>query len=614
MTRFDHKSRIVLASLVSVAVLASAPACDETEKGAARDSGGVNALLLLSRNYGLNYFLNRDAFEEYGWKITITGALDTIMPCPAVAKSLEIKPLIPDVSIGEIDNIEEYDCLAIMPSAGSYIKVPDPLGDILKSREALRLVSAAAAKGLAVSALCSGVRVLAAADVIDGRNVVGAPRFKGEYEAAGATFLGNDHPPAIEDNIITGARDLYYSASNCQAVATVIENNRGRTGRTAAEAKDFESSDLSGFAIDGLIWGKAYGGSGADGGRALCETSDGGFLITGYTFSRGGCDPDILLVKIDSLGSILWSRTFGGPGMEYGYGCASLDDGYLVTGYTTSYGAGSKDVYLIRTDEDGNKLWSGTYGGSGWDVGRSVCEVEDGGYVVCGFTNSYGSGEEDVYLVRVDSEGGEIWSRTYGGERFEMGNCVHAVDEGFLMSATTGTFGGGNCNFYLIKTDTGGRETWSKSFGVENGARHGFDWCSAMSKADDGGAVLAGYTDCNDVMDVYVIKTDAKGDEMWSSSFGAKPFYDYGNSIVGTRDGGCVVCGVTKSIDGNNDFYMVKLDDSGEIEWEKSAGGPGSDWLSSVIVTRNGDLAALGHTDSCGQGSFDVCLIRMRDR
>lgn len=582
-----------------------------------RNEEGIDVLLLVAKNYGLNYFLNRDVLEGYGWNLVHAGVTESVTACPPVAAQLKVPPLVPDVLVKDIGNVEDFDAIAIMPAAGQYNPVPDSFDDLRKSPETLKLVSAAREKGIPLFAVCSGVRVLAAADVLEGIKVVGSPRFQEEYEAAGAVYLGKDHPPNIDGGIVTCARDLYYHFLNCQALATAVERNRKKTGPKAPARKEFISSGSAGFAEGKADWARTYGGTGSDGGRALCGTKDGGFLITGYTFSRGTGDSDVLVIKTDSEGKMEWYKTFGSCGTEYGLGCAAAEDGFLVTGYTTSAPAQSKDVLLIKLDDEGREVWTRTYGGASWDVGTSVCQAA-GGYLVCGYTHSFGAGEEDVYLIKTDAEGREAWSRTFGGERWETGNSVCMTEDGdILLGATTGSFGKGNCDFYLIRTDKEGKEIWSKPFGTQGRRGYGFDGCSAMAPSGDGGAFLVGHTDCQDVQDVHVVRVDAEGREAWTRSFGGKPFYDYGNAVEGTSDGGCVVAGTTKAIGGradvcDNDVWARKLDSSGKVVWRESMGGMGSDWGSAVHVDKKGACYLLGRTNSEGRGAFDVLFIKMR--
>lgn len=576
-------------------------------------SKGITVLLLIARNYGLNYFLNKDVFEQFGWNLVHTGALDSIAPCPPVAEQIGLGSIIPDVLASDISKIENYDAVVLMPSAGSYNPVPDPFGDILQNPKTMEIIASAAKKGLVVSAVCAGVRVLAAADVIREKRVVGAPRFQEEYERAGAVFLGKDHPPAIEGNIITGARDLYYSYANCQAVATVIEASQPRGDHKNKGKEPLIVSKVIHWTDDSLVWVKTFGGNESDGGRAVCETEDGGLLVVGYTFSHGTGDADILVVKTNQSGDLNWAKSFGGAGTEYGYGCQTVDDGYVVSGYTTSFGKGSKDVYLLKLDTNGKEVWSKTFGGPSWDVGMAVDGNSKDGYVVCGYTHSFGKGEEDIYVIKTDSLGNEIWSKTYGGERYEYGNSIHLTgDGGCLVGATTGTFGKGNSDFYVLRLDGNGNEIWTRSYGSKGQHGYGFDWCHSLCLVGDGESVLVGQTDSRDIMDAHVVKFDTNGNEVWAQSFGKKPFYDYGHSVGETKRGDYVVCGVTKSIRGDNDISLTKLDPSGKVLWEKVYGSAGSDWASSLKMIKDGHCILAGHTESCGQGGSDIILIKAK--
>ncbi len=620
MGKKNNSLLIILAGSLIFAVFLLISVCkrSSTDERASGESKGIHALLLVSKNYGLNYFLMRDVFDQFGWQVTHTGVSESITACPPVHEQLGVHPITPDVPLSSIDNLEEYDCLVIPPGSGNYYPVPNAFGDLLESSAALSLIKRAVQEGLAVFTICSGSRVLAAADVLQGKKMVGSPRFVDEYEAAGAIYLGNernDTPPVIDGNIVTGARGQYYNIANCQAIATVIESQDKRGGKRSSSAEFLHVKPAS-LRADDVIWAKTYGGSGADGARAVCLCPDGGFLIIGYTFSHGTGDADVLVVKTDNDGNNIWSRTFGGAGTEYGNGGVCLEDGYLVVGYTTSFGSGAKDVYLIKLDRDGKEVWSKTYGGSSWDVGMAVCSAKDDHYFVCGCTHSFGEGEEDVYLIKTDRRGKEIWSKTYGGERLDMGNSVCLADnDGLLIGATSGSFSQ-NTDFLLIRTDAQGNELWTKSYGAVGPRGHGFDWCNTMISDDGGGALLVGYADCQDVMDIHVIKTDREGKEIWSSTLGNKPFYDFGNAIRETVDGDFLIIGTTKSILKSenvydNDIFLVRMDPQGNVIKEERLRGSGMDWASSVVPTGNGDYVVAGHTTSSGSGFFDMLLLRI---
>ena len=578
-------------------------------------SSGVDLLLLVSRDYGANYFLNRDVFEQYGWNITQSGVIKEIPGCPPYYYRYQLPTIKPDFLNGQIKNIRDFECLAIMPATAFFS--PVPFDEFINDSGTLKLISSAVKNDIPVSSMCAGARVLAAADVIRGIEVVGNPKFQDEYEAGGAIFVGKDHPPVISDDIITASRDMYYSMLNCQAIATAIENRQMTGEHQSYPERDFIFSDEVEFADDTILWAHTYGGRAADGGRAMCETDEGGYLITGYTFSHGNGDTDILAVKTDAAGVKVWSKTYGGAGTEYGHDCLALDDGYLIVGYTTSFGAGSKDVYLIKISLQGEVVWSRTYGGASWDTGNAVTKTADGGFVICGFTHSEGAGEEDVFVIKTDDQGNEIWSKTYGEERFEIGNSIYNVDGGgYIIGATSGTTEGGNSDFYLIRIDSDGNELWSKKYASSGNYGHGFDWCSSMCLSGDGGYVMAGYSDCDDIMNARVVKTDSEGKEIWSKSFGNGKFYDYGNSLYVDSDGEILVGGTAKSVDSvtvyDNDFYIVRLDAGGNIVGEKVIGGDGSEWGSQIYATKSGGIILVGQKNDKKSDSFDICLMKLR--
>lgn len=583
---------------------------------------GVNVLILAPRNLGANYYLLRDVIEEYGWNVTHVGVLDTVTPCPWFASQGEVFPLIPDVNVKEIENIEDYDALIIAPSAGNAAPVENPVGDIIDSPEALRLIRRAAYYGLAVFATCVGVRALAAADVIRGRFIVGSPRFRQEYIEAGAYYIGrpqNDNPPTIDESIVTCARGQYYNYANVMAVATIIETNQGR-GHKGVLSAGYVSAKEVDFKTDDMVWAKNYGGAGADGARAFCITRDGGFLLVGYTFAPGAPDADMLVIKTDADGNMIWSKRFGGAGTEYGNACTETEDGYLVLGYTTSFGAGSKDFYLLKIDDDGNEIWAKTFGGASWDVGTALCQAGDGHYFICGFTHSFGYSEEDIYLLKVDEHGNTIWSKTFSGWRIDMANSVHSTDDGgCVIAASSGSYSA-NTDFYLAKITAAGEKEWSQSYNASGDYGHGFDWCKGSSPAADGGWILAGYSDCNDMMDVVVVKTDSLGNEQWLTSFGNKPFYEYGNTVCRAVEGGYVVAGITKEMVRptgqdqriyDNDLYLAGLNAEGAIVWDKTIGGHGVEWANAVEVNPDGDLLIAGHSDGGVAGSLDVLLLKI---
>ena len=355
---------------------------------------------------------------------------------------------------------------------------------------------------------------------------------------------------------------------------------------------------------------KTFGGSESDEGFSVEETTDSGFIIAGYTYSYGNGGQDLYLIKTDMNGNELWSRTFGESNNDVGVSVAETDDGgFIITGSTSSYGNGSYDVYLLKTDMNGNELWSRTFGGIGSDYGNSVEETTDGGFIITGSTSSYGNGSYDVYLLKTDMDGNELWSRTFGGSEGDAGFSVEeTTDGGFIITGNTGSYGNGSRDVYLIKTDSNGTELWSKTFGGSEG-----DYGYSVAEADDEGFIITGYTRSygNEGADVYLLKTDMNGNELWSKTFGGIG-YDIGAFVEETLDGGFIITGSSSYGNGGIDAYLIRTNMNGTELWSKTFGGSEDDYGYSVEETSDGGFIITGLTYSYGNGgeNADVYLVK----
>jgi hypothetical protein len=309
-------------------------------------------------------------------------------------------------------------------------------------------------------------------------------------------------------------------------------------------------------------WYKTFGGVGWEAGYSVQQTADGGYVIAGGTNSYG-VNGDVRLIKTDASGDSTWTRTFGDSATQYCYsGQQTADGGYIMAG-THYWGVGSADVYLVKADANGKLTWSHTYGGPDEDWGRSVWQTADGGYIIAGNTASYGAGNADVYLIKTDANGDLAWYKTYGGPGWDDGYSVQqTADGGYIIVGYTAS-GGAEPDVYLIKTDAGGNQTWFKTFG---GSAADYGW--SVQQTADGGYIITGQTDSYGAgsADVYLIKTDASGNQTWYKTFGGSAA-DRGWSVQQTTDGGYIITGETNSYGaGSADVYLIKTDADGNVE------------------------------------------------
>ncbi|MDD2890617.1 MAG: T9SS type A sorting domain-containing protein, partial [bacterium] len=251
------------------------------------------------------------------------------------------------------------------------------------------------------------------------------------------------------------------------------------------------------------LWTNTYGGTDYDVGYSVQQTSDSGFIIAGTI----GPAANIYLIKINSSGDTLWTKTFGGTDGDCGHSVQQTQDGgFIILGRTSSFGAGNNDVYLIRTDSSGDTLWTKTFGGTDSDVGWSVRQTEDCGFIIAGETNSFGAGVSDVYLIRTDFSGDTLWTKTFGGTGSEEGYLVQQTsDSGFIIVGRTSSFGAGNSDVYLIKTNSSGDTLWTKTFGGTK-----YDLGYSVQQTSDGGFNITGQTESFGAGsgDVYLIRLD----------------------------------------------------------------------------------------------------------
>ena len=358
-----------------------------------------------------------------------------------------------------------------------------------------------------------------------------------------------------------------------------------------------------------MEWEKTFGGTGTDYVSSVQQTNDGGYIVVGSTHSFGAGLSDVYLVKTDNSGILVWQKTFGGVNTDVGKSVQQTNDGgYIIVGSTVQPGAGGWDIYLIKTDVLGNSIWQQMIGGANEDSGYSVQQTNDGGYIVIGYTYSFGA-DADVFLIKTDELGNIVWQKTFGGGGWENGYSVQQTsDGGFIVAGGTRSFGSGNDDVYLVKTDAVGKTSWQKTFGGTNA-----DYGRSVQQTTDGGYIVAGYTKSFGTggWDVYLIKTNSQGNLVWQKTFGGAND-DEGYSVQQTTDGGYIVVGSTYSFSVFEGVFLIKTDELGNIVWQKTIDGGNNEYGRSVQQTSDGGYIVAGVTWSFGAGNGDIYLIKLK--
>ena len=314
------------------------------------------------------------------------------------------------------------------------------------------------------------------------------------------------------------------------------------------------------FSLNGIsqtTFHRAYGDTLEDRGSFVQNTIDGGYILAGFTASGAGGE-DVYVIKTDSFGNLLWTKTFGGLDDEIGSCIRQTNDGgYIISGTTASFGAGGADIYLIKTDSSGDTLWVRTYGGSSDDFGSQIQQTYDGGYIIISTTSNISR----TLLIKTDVAGNVEWSKTYRKIGTTTKGCtvLQTNDSGFVMT------GFHLQDLYLYKLNSSGDTLWTKKYVIQGNAYGSAEIISTT----DGGFII-GTTSWLGAgsLDVYLIKVDSSGDTLWTNMWGGI-YSDDINSIEQTTDGGYIVAGVTHSFGGggSSDAYLIKTNSIGDTLW-----------------------------------------------
>jgi hypothetical protein len=356
-------------------------------------------------------------------------------------------------------------------------------------------------------------------------------------------------------------------------------------------------------------WAKTYGGTGDEDAFWVQQTSDRGFIVGGTTASFG-VSQDCWIVKLNSDGNIQWQRAYGGDGLDYLMSMQQTADGdYIAAGGTESFGAGRRNFWVLKLDEDGEIHWQNAYGGDNIDGPASaIQQTNDGGYITGGFTYSFGDGG-DLLVFKLDAVGNIEWQKNYGGTGTErrVENIRQTSDGGFILTSSTTSFTPLS-SVWVLKLDEDGEIQWQK---VYSDAAASID-VEDVQLTNDRGYILLAEMDVRPLdHDFWVLKLDEDGDIQWQKAYGGTGDED-AQPIRQTSDGGYIMGGSTTSFGvSGEDCWIVKLDSDGSIQWERTYGGDRDDEVISLGQTSDGGYIAAGGTESFGTEGKDFWVLRL---
>jgi uncharacterized delta-60 repeat protein len=362
-------------------------------------------------------------------------------------------------------------------------------------------------------------------------------------------------------------------------------------------------------------WAKTYGSASTENlyWKGIHQTSDGGYIVAGFTNSNDVVgDDDFWVLKLNETGNITWEKTYGGSGNEEANAIVQTSDGgYIVVGYTFSYGlSNSADMWVIKLNQWGNITWNYTYGGGSTDSADSIIETKDG-YVVAGYTCSYGTGYADYWVLKLNKTGTIVWDRTYGGTDGDYADSIIQTSDGnYIVGGFSYSFGTGyDADYWVLKLNsTNGNILWNKTYGFA----YYEDFLYSIMQTSDGHYIVDGYTYSGGSADYWILKLESDGTVEWQYTYGGD-YDDCAVMIDETSDGGYAIAGYTKSygfdVSNSYDCWVIKLYSNGTVNWQKTYGGDGDDYAWSIEETSNGGFIVAGYTNSNFSAGGDDCWV-----
>ncbi|MDT0558584.1 hypothetical protein RM697_08000 [Ichthyenterobacterium sp. W332] len=404
-----------------------------------------------------------------------------------------------------------------------------------------------------------------------------------------------------------------------------------------------------------------FGGSKNESGQSVVATNDGGYAILGFTQSTDGDiinkqneDFDFWLLKFDAENQLQWQKTFGGTNDDKGVTIIqTTEGGFAILGYSNSNNGdvsqnfGLQDFWILKLDPNGNIEWERTYGFQGADRGISLIQTNDTGFLLCGILDVTASGGEgntsrlyqrhaggDYWVLKLNTSGNLEWSKFFGGNFTDTPEgLIQTSDNNYIIVGGSDSIdtdisdNKGSYDFWVIKISTTGNLIWEKSFGGSQ-----IDEARAIIATEDGNFLIAGDTRSNDLdvsnnigaADLWLVKISTVGDLIWEKTIGGTNF-DVARDVIKSQNNGYIIAGSSRSSDldvaenkGQNDAWIINVDDEGNLLWEKSAGGSNIDFAYSLALLNDGSIIATGDSTSNdgdiieNKGFTDLLVLKMK--
>lgn len=354
-------------------------------------------------------------------------------------------------------------------------------------------------------------------------------------------------------------------------------------------------------------WDRIFGGDGRDEATDIAAALDGGYIVAGWTNSQGAGRSDGWLMKVDAWGVVEWQNTYGGPGIDKASAVAAdPDGGFVVAGWTRSRGAGKDDFWVLKVDGEGRIEWERTFGGADDDQAHDIVLTADGGYALAGWTGSQGSGRNDAWILKLDGAGGIEWDRTYGGTGDDQALALQATpDRGFVVAGWRSPGPGRRTAAWVLRLDERGGTQWEKTPATGDVSQ-----ATDVQVTDDLGIVLAGWTQVSSGAEPWISRLGPTGSRQWTRRF-AIGFSDRFKSVDLLPDGDIVAAGETYRRARSIDAWFVRLDSRGRVIWNRHFGGGSNDDMNALLAVSDGRLVAAGRNSSDSAGGFDAWLIQV---